>query len=186
MGGHSGYRPPPYIPLGQSDLEAVEEVVQSSATAHAPSALHPRPPQWSSGICACFDDMESCFIGLVCPFYLFGKNAEHLGSGTFMGPCTTHLIFWALMNMVCCTLSDGVLLGLPGCFIACYACGYRKTLRTMYNLPEAPCGDFVSHFFCHLCAICQEYREIRERLGASNSVDSNSATVVAPTLQTMK
>ena len=73
-------------------------------------------------------------IGFFCPCFLFAKNAEFLGSGTLAGSCMTHLIFWALVNTVCCLLSDGTLLGLPGCFVACYACGYRRALRSKYNL----------------------------------------------------
>ncbi|EOA27947.1 hypothetical protein CARUB_v10024118mg [Capsella rubella] len=73
-------------------------------------------------------------IGLFCPCYIFGKNAESLGSGTFAGPCLTHCISWALVNTICCFATNGVLLGLPGCFVSCYACGYRRSLRTKYNL----------------------------------------------------
>jgi Cys-rich protein (TIGR01571 family) len=73
-------------------------------------------------------------IGLFCPCYLFGKNAEFLGSGTLIGSCATHFILWALVNTVCCCMTDGILLGLPGCFVACYACGYRRVLREKYNL----------------------------------------------------
>lgn len=73
-------------------------------------------------------------IGLVCPCFLFGKNAEFLGSGTWMGSCMTHFILWGLVNGLCCLLTDGILLGLPGSFVACYACGYRRALRTKYNL----------------------------------------------------
>lgn len=79
-------------------------------------------------------------VGLVCPCFLFGKNAEFLGSGTATGSCMTHLILWSLVNTVFCLLTEGILLGLPGCFIACYACGYRRELRTRYNLQ-------VCHFF---------------------------------------
>ncbi|GLT59561.1 hypothetical protein SLA2020_323730 [Shorea laevis] len=176
MKSQSSYVPPPYIPLGQSDPEL-------------PFPAHPASPQdgavqsqWSSGICACCDDMQSCCIGLFCPCFLFGKNAEFLGSGTLIGSCMTHFILWGFINSLCCILTEGFLLGLPGCFVACYACGYRKALRAKYNLQEAPCGDFATHFFCHPCAICQEYREIRERAGDTN----NLAVVTAPPVQTME
>lgn len=180
------YVPPTYIPL-DADVERNEaELFGPDGTKVEDIDNYGSPQQWSSGICACCDDLQSCMIGLLCPCFLFGKNAEFLGSGTFMGSCATHFILWGLVNTVCCLLTDGVLLGLPGCFVACYACGYRKTLRSKYNLQEAPCGDFVTHFFCHLCAICQEYREIRERSGASNSPNLNVAEVTAPPRQTME
>lgn len=53
-------------------------------------------------------------------------------------------------------------------------------------MQEAPCGDLATHFFCHLCAICQEYREIRERCGGSDPSGSNLAVVTAPPVQTME
>ncbi|KAF4394698.1 hypothetical protein F8388_015604 [Cannabis sativa] len=134
-------------------------------------------------ICRARENYEGC-IGLFCPCFLFGKNAEFLGSGTLIGSCTTHFILWGLASTVCCLLTDGLLLGLPVCFVACYACGYRRALRSKYNLQEAPCGDYVTHLFCHLCANCQEYREIRERAGSSTP-DLNLAVVTAPPVQTM-
>lgn len=91
-------------------------------------------------------DFAGC-IGLFCPCFLFAKNAEFLGSGTLMGSCTIHFILWALVNTVCCLVTDGVLLGLPGCFVAFYACGYRRAIRSRYNLQ-------VRHFHCLLPRIC--------------------------------
>ncbi|EOA27946.1 hypothetical protein CARUB_v10024118mg [Capsella rubella] len=186
--GH--YVPPPYVPLRQSDAGADEDAEEKTTTPNLEIAVSQRsnddPRQWSSGICACFDDMQSCCIGLFCPCYIFGKNAESLGSGTFAGPCLTHCISWALVNTICCFATNGVLLGLPGCFVSCYACGYRRSLRTKYNLQEAPCGDFVTHFFCHLCAICQEFREIQERRSGSYPPDMKMAITNAPLAQTME
>ncbi|KAJ7949805.1 Protein PLANT CADMIUM RESISTANCE like [Quillaja saponaria] len=191
MNSQSGYVPPSYIPLGQSDSEAGISPQQRNEgpPAHRNNAngSTQMKMQWSSGVCACCDDMQSCFIGLFCPCFLFAKNAEFLGSGTFIGSCMTHFILWALANTVCCLLTEGIwLVGLPGYCVACYACGYRRELRSKFNLQEEPCGDFATHFFCHLCAICQEYREIRERAGDSESVDMNLAVVTAPPVQTME
>ncbi|CAL5420493.1 unnamed protein product [Camellia sinensis] len=220
MGGQSTYVPPAYIPLGQSDIEAEVVAPNDEIPVSAHPGISSAPAQWSSGICACCDDLQSweaspstsllwyqvhlpracggptslrkfeqtrtCCIGLVCPCFLFGKNAEFLGSGTLIGSCMTHFILWALVNTVCCLLTDGILLGLPGCFVACYSCGYRKALRAKYNLQEAPCGDFVTHFFCHLCAVCQEYREIQERSDDSGSPDLSLVAVKAPSVQTME
>ncbi|XP_042047605.1 protein PLANT CADMIUM RESISTANCE 10-like [Salvia splendens] len=184
MVGQNAYVPPRYIPLEQSDAQA--DVVPP------PSDVDPRPQhnssvpgQWSSGICACFDDMQSCCVGLICPCYLFGRNAESLGSGTLIGSCMMHFVLWALVNTLCCVMTEGVMLGAPGCLVACYACGYRRTLRENYNLEEAPCGDFVTHFFCHLCAMCQEYREIRERSQDLNSSSRNMVELAAPPVQNM-
>ncbi|XP_068660367.1 protein PLANT CADMIUM RESISTANCE 10 isoform X2 [Aristolochia californica] len=182
MKGQSGYTPPRYIPLDQTDLER-ETVPRSTVSSH--QQVSHDPTQWSSGICACCDDMQSCCIGLFCPCVLFGKNAEFLGAESWTGPCMTHFILWGLVNGLCCMLTDGLLLGIPGSVVACYACGYRKSLRAKYNLQEAPCGDLTTHMCCHLCANCQEYREIRERSGNAAHSDLK-ISVVAPPVQTME
>lgn len=76
--------PPPYVPLEQSDAEAeIVPLEQSDAEAKivpleqldAEAEIVPRnedvpthgdvrngSTQWSSGICACFDDMDSCTL----------------------------------------------------------------------------------------------------------------------------
>ncbi|KAF5750679.1 protein PLANT CADMIUM RESISTANCE 10 [Tripterygium wilfordii] len=64
--------------------------------------------------------------------------------------------------------------------------GLGGALRAKYNLEEEPCGDLVTHFCCHLCAICQEYREIRERSGDSNHPDLKLPVVAAPPVQIME
>lgn len=165
MKEQGSYVPPQYIPLGRSDLEQDGDQINSEDIQQPTT----RSAEWSSGICACFDDMPSCCVGVFCPCFLFGKNAESLGSGTLAGSCMTHFILWGVVNGLCCLLTEGALLGIPGTVVACYACGYRKALRAKYNLQEAPCGDLTTHIFCHPCAICQEYREIRERGGSSGS-----------------
>ncbi|KAG6530420.1 hypothetical protein ZIOFF_012652 [Zingiber officinale] len=131
-----------------------------------------------------FSLISGC-VGTVCPCFLFGKNAEFLGSGTLAGSCMTHFILWGLVNSLCCLFTGGLLAGVPGSMVACYACGYRKTLRAKYNLQEAPCGDLPTHLFCHLCALCQEYREIRERSNGSCPTLALSP-VAAPPTQTME
>ena len=46
--------------------------------------------------------------------------------------------------------------------LAClYSCDYRSKMRAQYDLPEAPCIDCLVHFCFKTCALCQEYRELK-------------------------
>ncbi|KAJ0047722.1 hypothetical protein Pint_16439 [Pistacia integerrima] len=40
---------------------------------------------------------------------------------------------------------------------------YRTKLRKKFNLAERPALDWVTHLYCHWCALCQEYRELQSR-----------------------
>ncbi|XP_078148905.1 cell number regulator 5-like [Carex rostrata] len=170
MEENSAYVPPKYVPISGSDAETDMGLVETN--------------QWSSGICACFDDPHSCCLGTLCPCVLFGKNAESLGSGTASGSCTTHCLLWGLLAGVSCILTGGILLVLmPGCTIACCASQNRRALREKYNLPELPCNDCCTHLCCHMCALCQESREIHHRSAGSGS---SIAAVSPPEVQTMQ
>ena len=60
MKNQSSYVPPSYVPLEQSDAEA--EIVPRDEGVATHGHVSNGPTQWSSGICACFDDMQSCTL----------------------------------------------------------------------------------------------------------------------------
>ncbi|KAM2655382.1 hypothetical protein EV1_011027 [Malus domestica] len=55
-------------------------------------------------------------------------------------------------------------------------------------LEEKPCNDCCVHFFCHSCALCQEYRELENRgfnvtIGWEQNASKNPGVVTAPAVQ---
>lgn len=60
MAGKGSYVPPQYIPLYGLDTE--EDRVSAEENDAARHKLTRDPTQWSSGICACFDDPQSCML----------------------------------------------------------------------------------------------------------------------------
>jgi hypothetical protein len=44
-----------------------------------------------------------------------------------------------------------------------YSCVYRTKMRATYDLDEGECPDFLVHWCCEPCALCQEYRELKNR-----------------------
>ncbi|KMZ73998.1 plant cadmium resistance 2 [Zostera marina] len=111
-----------------------------------------RPPQgqqeWSTGLCGCFDDPGNCCITCLCPCITFGQIAEIVDKGSSS-----------------CGVS-GALYGLLCSFTGCqciYSCFYRKKMREQYSLPASPCADCLVHCCCEGFALCQEYRELKNR-----------------------
>ncbi|KAI6675751.1 hypothetical protein NL676_003657 [Syzygium grande] len=85
--------------------------------------------------------------------------------GTNVGVWTTSLCgcFDDLSNSCACA---GIL-----CFLIfnificsfCYTCTCRTKLRGLYSIPGNQCGDCCVHLWCEPCALCQEYRELKNR-----------------------
>ncbi|KAJ0048609.1 hypothetical protein Pint_16443 [Pistacia integerrima] len=121
----------------------------------------PQPPQtnsndssqpsgaWSSGLCACCKNPCNALVTVFFPCVTFGQVAEMVDEG----------------NIKCCT-SAMVYMGLC-LFFSCGACKlssiYRSKLRRKFNIPESPALDWVTHFACECCALCQEFREFQSR-----------------------
>ncbi|KAK2978426.1 hypothetical protein RJ640_002699 [Escallonia rubra] len=63
-------------------------------------------------------------------------------------PCVVSGALYALITMV------------TGCGCM-YSCFYRSKMRSLYMLPENPCGDCLVYCCCEACALCQEYRELK-------------------------
>ena len=96
--------------------------------------------EWSTSICDCCLEPSICITGTFCPCILFGKNVENL---TNKSCC--------LNACCCCILPCSVFLRTP----------YRRMIRKKYQLESDPCNDCCVSFWCPLCSLCQETREIR-------------------------
>ncbi|GMY22194.1 protein PLANT CADMIUM RESISTANCE 7-like [Fagus crenata] len=113
----------------------------------APHAPSPPLGQWTTGLCGCFEDPSSCWVTCCCPFITFGRIAEVVDQGGTS-------CFSAARNYMLLAHIGAVFL---------YTCTYRTKLRGLYKLPAEPCGDCCVHSFCTACALCQEYRELKNR-----------------------
>ncbi|CAN6439971.1 unnamed protein product [Victoria cruziana] len=102
---------------------------------------------WTTGLFDCMDDPTNTLITACFPCVTFGQVAEILDNGTTS--CMTSGIIYGALAWI----------GVP-CILSC---SYRSRLRARYDLLEAPASDVIIHFLCEWCALCQEYRELRNR-----------------------
>ncbi|XP_059664536.1 protein PLANT CADMIUM RESISTANCE 4-like [Cornus florida] len=133
---------------------------------------------WSTGLFDCMDDPNNAIATAFFPCVTFGQIAEIVDNGHTS--CGTSGLLYGLI---------AAFIGLP-CIMSCT---YRTKLRSRYGLVESPGPDWVTHFFCEWCALCQEYRELQRRgLNPSIGWQGNLAGhqkqevgMVPPTNQTM-
>ncbi|KAL6652615.1 hypothetical protein ACP70R_011540 [Stipagrostis hirtigluma subsp. patula] len=129
--------------------------------ANAGFAAPGNPPPggvWSTGLCDCADDADSCCLTFFCPCVTFGRIATIVDQGATWGwrrrrPWT---------NQACCAMGTVYALLAPELSFLCSCC-YRSKLRTNYGLAAEPCVDCCVHLWCEPCALCQEYRELQYR-----------------------
>ncbi|PWA72011.1 hypothetical protein CTI12_AA272690 [Artemisia annua] len=104
--------------------------------------------EWTTDLFDCAEDPENAIITACLPCITFGQIAEIVDDG--QTSCAT----------------SGLLYGAISIFIAMpciMSCSYRTKIRSRYGLMESPGPDWVTHFFCEWCALCQEYRELKAR-----------------------
>ncbi|ERM94040.1 cell number regulator 10 [Amborella trichopoda] len=125
---------------------------------------------WSTGLCGCCEDPTNCFTTCCCPCITFGRIAEVVDRGTTSCAVSSSL-FCCLLWFTCCPYL--------------YSCTYRSKLRGQFNLEESPCADCLVHWACGYCALCQEYRELKNRgldpsFGWQANADRMNRGVVTP------
>ncbi|KAG1335072.1 protein PLANT CADMIUM RESISTANCE 7-like [Cocos nucifera] len=130
---------------------------------------------WTSGLFDCEQNSTNAVMTAFFPCVTFGLIAEILDEG-----------------QTSCTLGSfmhGLLLPVLSCSIL--GASYRQKLRFKYNLVQAPAEDWSVHLFCPCCALCQEYRELKNR-GIDPSIGwmgylarQQEANMVPPVVHTM-
>ncbi|CAK8672933.1 unnamed protein product [Clavelina lepadiformis] len=85
---------------------------------------------WSSQLCDCFNDMNSCFMTFCFGHFYLACVAQRMGEHCCVG-C-----------------------GLPGMW------PMRTAMRERHNIEGDMCNDCCVSYWCGLCAICQLSREM--------------------------
>lgn len=67
---------------------------------------------------------------------------------SFIACLTSAIVYWLILPS-----------GVPWIL----SCTNRSKIRARYGLMEYPAPDWMVHFFCGICALCQEYRELQLR-----------------------
>jgi len=187
-----------YMPVSDNDLRTAlsEDVIFVD---ELPSS------QWKSSLFGCFEDCETCLLGAFCTPCLYGQNAaamQVLATGEPAG-CMNHCC-----NYYCSALLPSIFAGsffalamsggaapvdpqalstvqnlATNCGIGCFAGANRSEIRSRFNIEGSGTSDFVHHFLCSPCAVCQESREIKHQIALMEEVMVYPGTApVAPTM----
>ncbi|XP_031493315.1 protein PLANT CADMIUM RESISTANCE 6-like [Nymphaea colorata] len=176
------YTPAAYPPSAQQQFNQHSSPVQGTPLQGAPYVQAPpaRYGRWTTGLFGCFEDPANALMTICFPCLPFGQVAEILDNG--QTSCATSAMLYILIACCC---------GVP-CILSCT---YRTKLRGKYGLPASPAPDYIVHCLCDYCAICQAYRELKNR-GLDPSIGWHSnmarkvqqqqmATMAPPVNQTM-
>ncbi|XP_047323809.1 protein PLANT CADMIUM RESISTANCE 12-like [Impatiens glandulifera] len=132
--------------------------------------------QWTTGLYDCLDDRHNCLMTAFCPWVTLGQNAHVIDRGT-ISCFAAGAIYAALIYAGCNSM---------------YGCTYRAKLRGYFSLPEAPLPDGIVHCICFFCALCQDYRELKNRgidpsvsweANVENWMDQKTTLIVPPTTE---
>ena len=100
---------------------------------------------YKSDLFGCFEDIPSCLMAYCLPCVQYGQNYEALHKQDCL---TQGLLFLVLMMFAC------------PCIIHM---GFRKQVRTKFNIPGDDCNDCLLTWCCQCCALAQDAREIEWR-----------------------
>eukprot|EP00245_Coleochaete_scutata_P004929 TRINITY_DN18012_c0_g1_i1.p1 TRINITY_DN18012_c0_g1~~TRINITY_DN18012_c0_g1_i1.p1 ORF type:complete len:276 (+),score=36.15 TRINITY_DN18012_c0_g1_i1:140-967(+) len=173
--------------------------------------VHPQRQPWSTGLFDFFfsgdeyfhgSDCEICVVGSVAPCVLVGTTMNRLRPehGTFVNTCTAYAGLCIAGMTIFSSNWMAPLSTFPMRTAIRRSFNLQGTAETMVN--DLGCGgsfldsdakreqcelitDFVVHFGCHPCALCQEAREVRRRIPVPGVVAVPVGAMVVPPLQVM-
>uniref|UniRef100_A0A3Q3AJD2 Cornifelin homolog B-like n=1 Tax=Kryptolebias marmoratus TaxID=37003 RepID=A0A3Q3AJD2_KRYMA len=104
---------------------------------------------WSSGLCNCCQDMNTCCFGFWCCPCLACTVAGNFGENACLP--------------ICDVLSPAVFAacGIPLC-VPPAVLSLRSAMRNRYGIEGSLCNDIVVSCFCVWCSWCQMHRELKE------------------------
>eukprot|EP00243_Klebsormidium_subtile_P004831 TRINITY_DN19005_c0_g1_i1.p1 TRINITY_DN19005_c0_g1~~TRINITY_DN19005_c0_g1_i1.p1 ORF type:complete len:404 (-),score=85.18 TRINITY_DN19005_c0_g1_i1:514-1725(-) len=150
-------------------------------------AKQAEPQEWSIGLFDCCSDVPTCLLGALCPCVLYGKTHRLATGRSCVASALAH--FFAVLGGAC----------LGGCFLChwgyapCAAAPLRSVIRGKYGLAatgpfelaseaEGRLADCFVHYWCHPCALCQEYREVKFR----TSLETGGTYTAPPVVEEME
>ncbi|MBA0706275.1 hypothetical protein Golax_018397, partial [Gossypium laxum] len=109
---------------------------------------------WSTGLYDCTADVASHVGVLALPLAILLTSSAKDQSVSFFHEENNVAsgAFFVLLSILTVCISNRI-----------YSYTYRARLRSQYILEESPCRDCYLHFWCEACALCQEYRELKNR-----------------------
>ncbi|KAJ1376671.1 PLAC8 motif-containing protein [Sesbania bispinosa] len=123
---------------------------------------------WEGELLDCFDHRRIALESTFCPCYRFGKNMKRVGFGPWYIQATVYflLAIGAFLNLIAFAVTrHHCFLYLAVAFIVSVGAylGYFRTLiRKKFNIKgsDSSLDDFVYHFACPCCTLCQESRTL--------------------------
>jgi len=102
--------------------------------------------KWSSDICGCCADWNSCLLSYFCPCIQYGHNVEAFSKRPCCLPCLLYflLTIFASSSWIVSTITRG-------------------DIRARYQIGGSCILDCCCHVWCRCCALAQEAREIKAK-----------------------
>merc|ERR1712057_6866 len=130
-------------------LQQVNMADTQKTTTGAPVITNSYAPD--NGLFNCFDDMNSCLLGLFCEPMNLGMLVDKTKTGDMISVCSTFAVL-----ATCSALT-----GIPR--HACYAPGVINTAVAKYGVTEELVACPV-YCFCGPCSTCRAHRELMHGL----------------------